>query len=125
MKTKILYLGMIIILFQTACMDRQSENVDTSYGWNWSSNREKEQEHYVILTDNIKLGKYEAAKEHLNWLLKENPKLNPSLYKSGFTIYENLIKNCNDPRTKILLKDEERKVNELLKKNFPFVENGS
>ena len=116
---------MILIFLQTACMDQQSENVNTSYGWNWSSNQEKEQEHYVILTDNIKLGKYEAAKEHLNWLLKENPKLNPSLYKSGFTIYENLIKNCNDPRKKILLKDEERKMNELLKKNFPFVENGS
>jgi hypothetical protein len=48
--------------------------------------------------------KYKIAKEHLNWLLKENPKLNPSLYKNGFIIYEHLIDDCDDPILKSQLK---------------------
>jgi hypothetical protein len=99
-----------------------------SYQWNWSDNWEKEQEeqkHMVMLLDFMAMKKYDIAQEHLNWLLKENPKLNPLLYKSGFIIYEHLIDDCDDPRIKSQLINEEKKLKELMKKNFPFIENGS
>jgi hypothetical protein len=35
---------MIIIFLLTACIDQQSENIKTSYQWNWSDNWEKKQE---------------------------------------------------------------------------------
>lgn len=88
------------------------------------SNWEKEQEHWVLLTDYVKLEKYDKAKEHLTWLLNENPKLPPSLYKFGFIIFENLIGDYDDSRTKKLLKNEEQKLTGLLRMNFPSEENG-
>jgi len=118
MRTFIKLTAIVIILLQTSCNDQQSDNPNT---WNWSSNLEKEQEQWVLLTDYVKMEKYDKAKEHLNWLLKENPKLNSSLYKFGSIIYENLIDNCDDPIKMNRLKDEEEKLKGLKNKYFALV----
>ena len=125
MRPTTLLSGFIIFFLLISCIDQQSENTKTSYQWNWSSNWEKEQINWVILTDHVQLKKYDVAKEKLNWFLKENPKLNPSLYINGRIIYENLIEDCDDPEIKSELISEEKRMKELMMKNFPFFDNGS
>jgi tetratricopeptide (TPR) repeat protein len=62
-------------------------------GWNWPEDPEKKAkavEKNALYSDMLTAEKYEAAKPPLEWLLKETPDLNPSIYIQGVKIYENL-----------------------------------
>ncbi|WMN12026.1 hypothetical protein QYS49_32120 [Marivirga salinae] len=62
-------------------------------GWNWPEDSDKKAiaiEKNALYSDMLTAEKYEAAKPPLDWLLKETPDLNPSIYIQGVKVYENL-----------------------------------
>jgi len=52
-----------------------------------------------------KNGYYRAAADHLQWLFKNAPDLNPSIYINGSKIYENLAEAEEDPAKKAVYED--------------------
>jgi len=62
-------------------------------GWNWPEDPDKKAiaiEKNALYSDMLTAERYEAAKAPLDWLLKETPDLNPSIYIQGVKVYENL-----------------------------------
>lgn len=58
--------------------------------WNWPEDpdkRKEAEEKNALYTDMYKADNFEAAKKPLEWLLKETPDLNPSIYINGAKIY--------------------------------------
>ena len=54
----------------------------------------------VLYTDAMKAGNNEAAVEHLEWLLTNNPELHNSFYINGVKIYDALQKKETDATKK-------------------------
>ncbi|MEQ9467559.1 MAG: hypothetical protein RLN88_09110 [Ekhidna sp.] len=77
-------------------------------GWNWPEDPNlkdqamEKQAYYKLL---IAQSKFEEAMDPLNWLFKNNPKLNPSIYIQGADCMENMIKNTTDKVRKERLQD--------------------
>ena len=75
-------------------------------GWNWPEDEKMEakaKEKQVLYSDYLKMGNYKASVQHLNWLLKETPTLNKSIYINGAKIYEELAETeKNKDREKAL-----------------------
>lgn len=62
-------------------------------GWNWPEDPDKKAiaiEKNALYSDMLTAERYEAAKKPLDWLLRETPDLNPSIYIQGVKVYENL-----------------------------------
>lgn len=77
-------------------------------GWNWpedpnlKSEAMEKQAYYKIL---IAQSKFQEAMEPLNWLYKNNPNLNPSIYIQGVECIESILKDNKDKERKVRLQD--------------------
>ncbi|WP_296622759.1 hypothetical protein [Marivirga sp.] len=72
-------------------------------GWNWPEDPDKKakaMEKNALYSDMLTAEKYEAAKPPLDWLLKETPDLNPSIYIQGVKVYENLAESSTGQKQK-------------------------
>ena len=69
-------------------------------GWNWPDDKDKAVEKNALYSDAMKLGNYEDAAGHLNWLLANAPDLNKSIYINGAKIYEGLAEASSDKGVK-------------------------
>jgi len=72
-------------------------------GWNWPEDLDKKAiaiEKNALYSDMLTAENYEAAKPPLDWLLKETPDLNPSIYIQGVKIYENLAETTTGQKQK-------------------------
>ncbi len=59
-------------------------------GWNWGDSIDIAKEKNALYTDMLKTKQYKEAAKHLEWLLKNTPDLNKSIYINGASIYEGL-----------------------------------
>jgi tetratricopeptide (TPR) repeat protein len=94
-------------------------------GWNWpedGSKKAKAIEKNALYSDMLTAEKYEAAKLPLEWLLRETPDLNPSIYIQGVKIYENLAETTSG-QTQKNMQDSVVLLYDLRMKYFNDVEN--
>lgn len=94
-------------------------------GWNWpedEAKKAKAMEKNALYSDMLTAENYEAAKKPLDWLLKETPDLNPSIYIQGVKVYENLAETSTGERQKNL-QDSTVLLYDLRMKYFNDVEN--
>lgn len=94
-------------------------------GWNWPEDPDKKAiaiEKNALYSDMLTAEKYEAAKPPLDWLLKETPELNPSIYIQGVKIYENLAETTTGQKQKNM-QDSVVLLYDLRMKYFNDVEN--
>ncbi len=94
-------------------------------GWNWPEDADKKSkaiEKNALYNDMLTAENYEAAKKPLDWLLKETPDLNPSIYIQGVKVYENLAQSTTGDRQKNL-QDSTVLLYDLRMKYFNDVEN--
>jgi len=94
-------------------------------GWNWPEDPDKKNkamEKNALYSDMLTAEKYEAAKTPLDWLLKETPDLNPSIYIQGVKVYENLAETTTGQRQKNI-QDSVVLLYDLRMKYFNDVEN--
>ena len=78
-------------------------------GWNWPEDPDKKDlaiTKNALYSDLLNTENYEGAKKPLDWLLKETPDLNPSIYIQGVKIYENLAETTSGQRQKNLQDSE-------------------
>lgn len=70
--------------------------------WLWSEGEKKalEQEKVTLYQDAMNNKQYKQALPPLNWLLRNNPKLNTSLYINGADIYDKVAAAETDPAKK-------------------------
>ncbi|GAA5033642.1 hypothetical protein GCM10011506_26160 [Marivirga lumbricoides] len=74
-------------------------------GWKWpedEAKKAKAMEKNALYSDMLTAENYEAAKKPLDWLLRETPDLNPSIYIQGVKIYENLAQTAKGQKQKNL-----------------------
>jgi tetratricopeptide (TPR) repeat protein len=94
-------------------------------GWNWPEDPDKKSkaiEKNALYSDMLTAENYEAAKTPLDWLLKETPDLNSSIYIQGVKVYENLALTATGERQKNL-QDSTVLLYDLRMKYFNDVEN--
>ncbi|GAB3328432.1 hypothetical protein GCM10027429_03430 [Marivirga atlantica] len=94
-------------------------------GWNWpedEAKKAKAMEKNALYSDMLTAENYEAAKPPLDWLLKETPDLNPSIYIQGVKVYENLYESATG-QSKKNLQDSTVLLYDLRMKYFNDVEN--
>lgn len=65
-------------------------------GWNWGDSVDKAKENNALYTDYLRAENYKDALKPLNWLLKNTPDLNASIYINGAKIYEGLAESTED-----------------------------
>jgi tetratricopeptide (TPR) repeat protein len=73
--------------------------------WTWPENRAKAEESVSLYTDYLKNGEFRKAVPPLNWLLKNAPDLNTSIYINGAEIFDKLADTENNPARKQVLVD--------------------
>ncbi len=73
--------------------------------WNWPEDKQTAERKNALYGDYLKSENYKAAAKELQWLLKNAPDLNPSIYINGAKIYENLAETEKDPKRQIVLED--------------------
>ncbi|MFT6867177.1 MAG: tetratricopeptide (TPR) repeat protein [Cyclobacteriaceae bacterium] len=66
-------------------------------GWNWGDSIDIAKEKNALYTDMLKSKQYKGASKHLEWLLKNTPDLNKSIYINGASIYEGLSEEAKEP----------------------------
>lgn len=66
-------------------------------GWNWGDSVDIAKEKNALYSDLLKAKDYKGSEKHLQWLLKNTPDLNKSIYINGASIYEGLSEKTNDP----------------------------
>ncbi len=72
-------------------------------GWNWPEDpatRTKAETNNVLYTDALRNDNFAAAQKPHNWLLKNTPNLNTSIYINGAKIYNGLIEATDDEAQK-------------------------
>jgi tetratricopeptide (TPR) repeat protein len=85
-------------------------------GWNWPQDpqlRDLAKEKYIISNDYRKDRQFALAVPPLQWLLKNTPELNKSIYISGVNIYSELADLETDPTRKEILADSVLKLYDL------------
>ncbi|MFQ3213810.1 MAG: tetratricopeptide (TPR) repeat protein [Marivirga sp.] len=93
------------ILFTLSLFLAASAMTFAQDGWNWpedAAKKAKAMEKNALYSDMLTAENYEAAKVPLDWLLKEVPDLNASIYIQGVKIYENLSESTTGQRQKDL-----------------------
>ncbi|MGM0579478.1 MAG: tetratricopeptide repeat protein [Bacteroidota bacterium] len=93
--------------------------------WNWPEDPEKKAiavEKNALYSDMLTAENYEEAKPPLDWLLKETPDLNPSIYIQGVKVYENLAETTTG-QTQKNIQDSVVLLYDLRMKYFNDVEN--
>ncbi|WP_375579401.1 hypothetical protein ABWH96_20790 [Marivirga tractuosa] len=115
---KRILLTLALLIFAQATMLGQN-------GWNWPEDPDKKataMEKNALYSDMLTAEKYEAAKPPLEWLLKETPDLNPSIYIQGVKVYENLAETTTGEKQKNI-QDSVVLLYDLRMKYFNDVEN--
>lgn len=98
LKAKIIVFFLCGLFMQVLSLNAQGQSDNT--GWNWPEDRKTAEEKNALYTDLLEAEKYEEATGPLQWLLKNAPDLNESIYINGAKIYENLATSTNDPELK-------------------------
>lgn len=122
MKTKLLLLfflfGMNMMLFAqdedegeeeettTETSKEEACTVGCENGWCWGTDKATATEKNVLYTDMIANNNYTGAREPLEWLLKNTPCLNKSIYIHGEQLYKELLKVEEDDAQKEMLQDK-------------------
>ncbi|MEP0367779.1 MAG: hypothetical protein ABJN36_18175 [Cyclobacteriaceae bacterium] len=70
-------------------------------GWNWGDSIDIAKEKNALYTDMLKSKNYKQAAKNLEWLLKNTPDLNKSIYINGASIYEGLAEKATDDAVQI------------------------
>lgn len=65
-------------------------------GWNWPEDKATAETKNALYSDALRANNYRAAANHLFWLLKNAPDLNPSIYINGAKIYAGLAEQEKD-----------------------------
>lgn len=68
--------------------------------WNWPPDRKTCEENVVLLQDAVKAKDFVRARKPLQWLLKNTPTLQTSIYIYGATVYEGLYELTQDQELK-------------------------
>jgi len=87
-------------------------------GWNWPEDKATAIENNVLYTDAVEMGDFKGAVVPLQWLIKESPDLNKSIYIDGAKIYDNLAKVEKDPARKSIYVDSLMLMYDLRMKYF-------
>ncbi|MEQ8239094.1 MAG: hypothetical protein RIA69_07760 [Cyclobacteriaceae bacterium] len=87
-------------------------------GWNWGDSVDKAKEKNALYTDFLRSGNFQKALVPLNWLLKNTPDLNESIYINGIKIYEGLVETETDPAKSLALKEKTLNMYDLRIKYF-------
>lgn len=94
-------------------------------GWNWPEDPDKKataMEKNALYSDMLNAERYEDSKAPLDWLLKEVPDLNPSIYIQGVKVYENLAGSATG-QEQMNLQDSVVLLYDLRMKYFNDIEN--
>ncbi|MGB3465351.1 MAG: tetratricopeptide repeat protein [Cyclobacteriaceae bacterium] len=75
-------------------------------GWNWCDPVDKTKEKNALFSDNVKAANYEGAKEPLDFLLENCPKMHVSLYQNGVKVYNGLADVTEDKTLKAQYHDK-------------------
>ncbi len=119
MKNILKVTGIALLSVFYACQSNSNDVNLERNTWNWSVNKSEEEQKIALMTDAFKIADYEDAQKHFQWLIKENPKLHPSIYEHGLNIYKELIDASPDKITKRKLTTEMEKIASLQEKYFP------
>lgn len=65
-------------------------------GWNWGDSIDIAKEKNALYSDMLRAKDYKGSEKHLQWLLKNTPDINKSIYINGASIYEGLSLNATD-----------------------------
>jgi hypothetical protein len=90
-------------------------------GWNWPSDEEleaKAREYNASYVDYMKSEQFVEATRPLNWLYKNVPNLNESIYINGVTVYHGAAGKATEEAIKKLYQDSVITVFEMRKANF-------
>ena len=113
-------LTLITLLFiSVACQENTPEAKLEKDPWNWGFNIVQEQQKVVLMTDMLKVGNYPASLVNLEWLIKENPQLHPSVYDDGQRVYQGLIDEAEDEAVRLRWKRKKAELSRLKEKYFP------
>ena len=102
-----------------ACQESTPEAKLEEDTWNWGFNIVQEQEKVVLMIDMLKAGNYPASVVNLEWLIKENPQLHPSIYDDGQRVYQGLIDEAEDKAVRLRWESKKAKLSRLKEKYFP------
>lgn len=75
------------------------------FEWNWGKNRAETESYYQKFENAYYEENFEETIEPLQWLLKNTPNLNLSLYTQSIDIYQNLHRQTKDKTQKIAYQD--------------------
>lgn len=114
----------LFIVSTFACQETSTEllpqeKMSQKSKWNWGKNKEMELEHNVMMRDCYRTRQYEKALWHYEWIVSENPRLNPSVYIQGLLIYDKLISETDDQTKKARMYSEKNKIIKLKSRYFP------
>jgi tetratricopeptide (TPR) repeat protein len=113
MKLKVLFtLGMILLATSAIAQS----------AWNWPEDpaeKKEIQSIYTLYNDSYRAGNFEEAKEPLEKLLTEYPKLNNSIYINARAIYKEEWKNEKDPTKKEAAADKVMSIWDSRFANYP------
>ena len=108
-----------LLIFFTACQESTPEAKLEEDTFNWGFNIVKEQEKVVLMTDMLKAGNYPASVVNLQWLIRENPQLHPSIYEDGQHVYQGLINEAEDEAVRLRWERKKAELSRLQEKYFP------
>lgn len=112
-------LTLIALLFiSVACQESMPEAKLEKDTWNWGFNIIKEQEKVVLMTDMLKSGNYPASVVNLEWLIRENPQLHPSIYEDGQRVYQGLINEAEDEAVRLRWESKKAELSRLQARYF-------
>lgn len=114
-----------MLIIAAACQESMPEAKLEKDPWNWGFNIVKEQEKVVLMTDMLKAENYLASVVNLEWLIRENPQLHPSIYEDGQRVYQGLINEAEDEAVRLRWESKKAKLTKLQKRYFPTVSLGS
>ncbi|MFT4900314.1 MAG: hypothetical protein ACI9U0_002116 [Flavobacteriales bacterium] len=101
MKNSISTFLLLVIIFKL----NASNNIQDSNVYNWGDNLNTAKSSWMFLQNAVDEKNYKVAVPKLNWLLKNTPDLNISLYISGAKILEKSVKAEKDAVRKTTLQD--------------------
>ncbi len=116
MKMRIIF-SLLLLVFTFGNANAQCKK----YGWTWPADADMESQakaYNALYNDSRKMKDYEGAVGGLNWLLKNTPDLNPSIYINGVKIYSALEKKEKDVTRKKVLRDSVLLLFDLRMKHF-------
>lgn len=114
-------LSAIIVMLSvfSACHEQSTEASIQNDVWKWGFNEIEEKEKVVLMEDMLRVSNYKQAQVWFDWIIKENPQIHPSIYDNGLAIYQGLIEEAEDQKTKLTLEAQKDKISKLKKKYFP------